>query len=191
MFDTSITVVGNILSQPQWYRTHKTGANVLSFRIASTSRRYDRENSQWVDGDGLRVRVSCWRSLAENCGKSLQVGDAVVVHGRLYTRDWSDDQGNKRMSYELEATSVGHDLSRGTSVFARRKAETGTTMVDDGSDLLAAAGQLTYPIDGPDALDDELAGLRHGFGGDDESTDSEVDSEDSEQEPELAVAGAR
>jgi len=196
MFDTTVTVIGNLLSQPVWHRTHKTGANVLSFRVASTSRRFDRESLKWVDGDPLRVRVSCWRALAENCGRSLQVGDAVIVYGRLYTREWQDEQGQRRISYELEASSVGHDMSRGTSTFARRKAETGTTMIDDDSDLQAAAGQLTYAIDGPDAPNrpvDELAGLRHGFGGDEdaESLDDESDGESEDESGDESGAKGR
>ena len=106
-------IVGNVLTAPEWRRTQHTNALVANFRVASTSRRFDRDNNRWVDGDSLRVRVNCWRRLAEGVAASITVGDPVVVVGRLYTRDWTDNENNQRTSYEMEAVAVGHDLARG------------------------------------------------------------------------------
>ncbi len=147
MFDTPVTVIGNVLTAPEWRRTSVTGAFVVTFKVASTSRRYDKDRGMWVDGDTLRVRVACWRRLGENVSVSVQLGDPVVVHGRLYSRDWTDDQGTKRTSYELDAMSVGHDLSRGVDKFARRKAAASTDMVNDSSGGMALGGELTEPVD--------------------------------------------
>ncbi|HEU4348428.1 MAG TPA: single-stranded DNA-binding protein [Actinoplanes sp.] len=121
MFDTNIVIVGNVLTAPEWRRTTKTDKLVANFRVASTSRRFDRDNNRWVDGDTLRVRVSCWRRLAENVSASIAVGDPVVVVGRLYTRDWTDSENNPRISYEMEAVAVGHDLARGRTRLYRNK----------------------------------------------------------------------
>jgi single-strand DNA-binding protein len=121
MFETNIVVVGNVLTTPEWRRTANTGALVATFRIASTARRMDRESGRWVDGDSLRLRVSCWRKLAEGVSASIMVGDPVVVMGRLFSRDWTDGEGNPRMSYEMEASAVGHDLSRGKAKFFRTR----------------------------------------------------------------------
>ena len=85
--------------------------------MASTARRLDRANGDWVDGNSLRVRVNCWRRLAEGVASSVMVGDPVVVVGRLYTRDWIDEDGQRRVMYEMEAVAVGHDLS-GAGQFA-------------------------------------------------------------------------
>jgi len=109
---------------------------------------------QWVDGASLRVRVTCWRRLGENVSVSVQLGDPVVVHGRLYSRDWVDDQGVRRTSYELDAIAVGHDLSRGVDKFARRKAPGSTDMVEDGSGAIALGGELTEPVEAPPRPDD-------------------------------------
>ena len=62
MFDTNVTIVGTALNTPEWRRT-STGAVVAHFKVASHSRRYDKDNGRWVDGDSLRVRVTCWRRL--------------------------------------------------------------------------------------------------------------------------------
>jgi single-strand DNA-binding protein len=121
MYDTPIVIVGNVLTAPEWRRTQHTSALVANFRVASTSRKFDRENNRWVDGDSLRVRVNCWRRLAEGVAASVTVGDPIVVVGRLYTRDWTDSDNNPRTSYEMEAVAVGHDLARGKGRFFRNR----------------------------------------------------------------------
>jgi single-strand DNA-binding protein len=154
MFDTPVTVVGNVLTAPEWRRTTITGTFVVTFKVASTSRRFDKERGQWVDGDSLRVRVACWRRLGENVSVSVQLGDPVVVHGRLYSRDWTDDQGTRRTSYELDAIAVGHDLSKGVDKFARRKAVGSTDMVQDSAGAVGVGGELTEPVDDPGRPED-------------------------------------
>jgi single-strand DNA-binding protein len=154
MFDTPVTIVGNVLTAPEWRRTTVTGTFVVSFKIASTSRRYDRERGIWVDGDHLRVRVVCWKRLGENVSMSLQLGDPVIVHGRLYTRDWTDDQGGRRTSYELDAVAVGHDLSRGVDKFARRRPAGSTDMGNDEAAAANIGGEATEPMDDPGRPDD-------------------------------------
>jgi single-strand DNA-binding protein len=121
VFDTPIVIVGNVLTAPEWRRTKKTQTLVANFRVASTSRRFDRENNRWIDGDSLRVRVNCWRKLAENVGASITVGDPIVVVGRLYTRDWIDSENHPRTTFEMDATAVGHDLARGRTKLFRTK----------------------------------------------------------------------
>jgi single-strand DNA-binding protein len=120
VFETNLVIVGNVLTAPEWRRTAK-GTLVTHFRVASTARRLDRETGRWVDGDSLRVRVTCWRRLAEGVGASIALGDPVIVVGRLFTRDWTDAEGNARTSYEMEAMSVGHDLARGKGKFFRNR----------------------------------------------------------------------
>ncbi|WP_018252116.1 single-stranded DNA-binding protein [Salinispora mooreana] len=129
MFDTHVTVIGTAVTAPEWRRTNQSQTLVANFKVASTARRLDRESGRWVDGNSLRLRVSCWRRLAEGVVASVMVGDPVIVSGRLHTRDWTDDAGSHRTHYELEAVAVGHDLSRGRGRFLRNRAvaTTGTT----------------------------------------------------------------
>lgn len=149
MFDTLVTMVGNVLTAPQWRRTAQTGTIMVTFRVAATSRKFVKEQGSWVDGDSLRVRVTCWRRLAENVSASVQLGDPVVVHGRLYTRDWVDDQGSRRTSFELEADAVGFDLARGVAKFARRRPAGGTDMVEGADSDSRVGGELTEEVDDP------------------------------------------
>lgn len=146
MFDTYVTVVGNVLHEPEQRQTSNTGAVVTTFKIASTARRLDRQSGKWVDGNSVRVRVTCWRALAANVKQSVNVGDPLVVHGRLFTRDWEDEQGNKRLAYELEAVAVGHDLSRGRAVFERARPRTSTSAIEDEQSEVRVGGEPTMPV---------------------------------------------
>lgn len=157
MFDTYVTIVGNVLTAPEWRRTAQSNTLVANFKVASTARRLDRESGRWVDGNSLRVRVNCWRKLAEGVAASVMVGDPVVVAGRLYTRDWIDDAGNHRTLYELEAVAVGHDLARGRGRFMRNRPTMTTSTVEDAEAERRVHGEQTEPVPGdqaPVALDD-------------------------------------
>ncbi|MEU4334785.1 single-stranded DNA-binding protein [Micromonospora lupini] len=157
MFDTYVTIVGNILTAPEWRRTTQSNTLVANFKVASTARRLDRDSGRWVDGNSLRVRVNCWRKLAEGVAASVMVGDPVVVCGRLYTRDWTDDAGNHRTLYELEAVAVGHDLSRGRARFLRNRPTTTTSIVEDAATESRVHGEPTEPVpddQAPVLLDD-------------------------------------
>jgi len=117
MNDTMITIVGNVVDTPRRRRT-KNGHDVTNFRIASTSRRFDREQEKFVDNSTLYVNVTCWRQFAVNVDESIKKGQPVVVYGRYYMREYKVEE-QLRSSYELEAVAVGHDLARGTSQFTR------------------------------------------------------------------------
>jgi single-strand DNA-binding protein len=146
MFDTYMTIVGNVLTAPEWRRTANTGSLVTNFKVASTARRLDRDSGRWVDGNSLRVRVNCWRKLAEGVASSVMVGDPVIVVGRMYTRDWTDGEGTHRTLYELEAVAVGHDLSRGRGKFARNRPTAATSAVEDPEADALVRGEATERV---------------------------------------------
>jgi single-strand DNA-binding protein len=116
--ETFATLVGNVATEVRT-TTSQTGVPISSFRIASTTRRYERAKGGWADLDTLYVTVVCWRSLAENVAASLAKGDPVLVHGRLRMRQWAGDEGRSGTAVELEASTVGPDLSRGLTTFTR------------------------------------------------------------------------
>ena len=96
------------------------GVPVARFRVASTPRRLNRSTGEWHDGPTQWYSVSAWRALGEHCAASLRRGDPVVVHGRLTQSSWTNQDGVEVTSLEVDASFVGHDLSRGTSDFTRR-----------------------------------------------------------------------
>jgi single-strand DNA-binding protein len=117
MNETMMTIVGNVVDTPRRRET-KNGHVVTNFRIASTSRRYDREQDKFIDNATLYVTVTCWRAMGVNVDSSIKKGQPVIVHGRYYMREYKVDE-QIRTAYELEAVAVGHDLSRGTAEFTR------------------------------------------------------------------------
>jgi single-strand DNA-binding protein len=115
-----ITITGNIATDPA-RTTLPSGIAVTRFRVASGTRRYDRDSGQWVDGPTNWYSVSAYRTLAENAQSSLHKGERVVVAGRLRLRTWEND-GRKGMEAEIDAEALGHDLRFGTSAFQRTAA---------------------------------------------------------------------
>lgn len=95
------------------------GVRVASFRLACTPRKFNRRTETWSDGETQWYTVTCWRGLADNIAHSLRRGDPVVVHGRLEMRRYVNSNDVEVVAHEIDAVHVGHDLSRGTSVFTR------------------------------------------------------------------------
>ena len=158
MFDTQITVVGNLVADPRLSHT-KEGHAVASFRVASTPRRFDRAVGEWRDGDTLFANVTCWRGLAENVQSSLRKGHAVVVIGRLSVRPYETREGEKRQSVDIDALAVGPDLARAIADVRRPARSAPSASFDDGS---AGSGGLDG---GPGDFDgaSELAGASAGL----------------------------
>jgi single-strand DNA-binding protein len=107
--DTPITVVGNLVADPE-LRFTSTGQPVASFRIASTPRTRDAASGEWKDGDSLFLTCNVWRQAAENVAESLQRGMRVIVTGRLKQRNYETREGEKRTVYEVEVDDVGPSL---------------------------------------------------------------------------------
>ncbi|MDP3890904.1 single-stranded DNA-binding protein [Nocardioides sp.] len=117
MNETMVTLSGWVGSE---VTVRQAGdAEVAEFRVAATPRRYQRQTDSWVDGDTQWFSVKAWRRLGENCARSLHSGDPVVVHGRLTATTWTNSAGIGVTSFDVDAQFVGHDLSRGTSVFTK------------------------------------------------------------------------
>ncbi|MGW1889179.1 single-stranded DNA-binding protein [Streptomyces sp. NPDC002004] len=139
MNETMVTVVGNVATRPV-FRELPTGS-VARFRLAVTSRHRDRASEAWVDGHTNFFTVWAWRALGTNVAASVGVGDPVIVQGRLKVKT-EQREGQPWMSADIDATAVGHDLSRGTSAF-RRPARSETAQAEPG--FAAESGFGTEP----------------------------------------------
>ena len=118
MNDALITVIGFVAAEPH-FEVLSSGSALMSLRIGSTPRRFDRDLGQWRDEESMYLTVTCWRSLATNLQEcDLKRGDPVIVTGRLRIREYAKD-GQMRFSAQIEATTVGHDLSRGVARLQR------------------------------------------------------------------------
>lgn len=114
MNDTTLTIVGNLVDDPE-LRFTPSGQPVARFRIASTPRYFDKASNAWKDGDSLFLTVNVWRQAAENVAESLTRGARAIVTGRLRQRSYETKEGEKRTVYELEADEVGVSLRNATA----------------------------------------------------------------------------
>jgi single-strand DNA-binding protein len=112
-----ITVHGLIATTPRHIKT-QDGLDITSFRLASSERQFDHNQKRWLDGETNWYTITSFKQLALNTHKSVNKGDRVIISGNLRIRDW--DNGERAgTSVEIEADSLGHDLSWGESVFNR------------------------------------------------------------------------
>ncbi|WP_051468566.1 single-stranded DNA-binding protein [Actinomadura oligospora] len=144
MNEAQITVIGWVADTPQFLIT-ANGTPYLSMRLACTPRRFDRTTGQWADVETMFLTVNCWRGLAENINSSeFARGHPVIVTGRLRIRQYERD-GQWRYCAEIEATTLGHDLTRGTADFRTASRSSSLTESDrreaqELSDLFALTG---------------------------------------------------
>jgi len=98
-----MTVIGNLGTDCEM-RFTPSGAPVSSFRIA-TSRSYTtpdgekKQETEWFD-------VVTWNRLAENCNQFLTKGQRAYVEGRIRTRSWEGQDGQKHSRIEIIANRV-------------------------------------------------------------------------------------
>jgi single-strand DNA-binding protein len=150
MNEAHVTITGWVAAEPR-YAVTANGHAFLSLRVGCTPRRFDRQTGQWQDDEALYVTVNCWRNLADNVNASeLQRGTPVLVSGRLRIRQYErDDQW--RFSAEVEAITLGPDLSRGTVDF--RPAQRSGPLTDEDRQIARDAADQ-WALGGP-AEDEE------------------------------------
>ncbi|WP_181794060.1 single-stranded DNA-binding protein [Streptomyces sp. WELS2] len=117
MNETIVCVVGNVATQPV-YRESAAGPSAR-FRLAVTARYWDREKSAWTDGHTNFFTVWANRQLAVNVAACVEVGQPVVVQGRLKVRTETREGQQPWASADIDAVTIGHDLARGTALFQR------------------------------------------------------------------------
>jgi len=98
-----VILVGRLGQEPE-VKTVSPNQTVTRFSIATSETWTDKmgnkqERTEWH-------RIVTWGKLAEICGRFLQKGKQVYVEGRLQTRQWEDNQGQKRYTTEIIASTV-------------------------------------------------------------------------------------
>ena len=96
-----IVLMGRLTRDPELRRT-QSGTAVVSFSIAC-----DRDYAaQGAERETDFIDIVAWRGTAEFVEKYFAKGSQVLVAGRLQMRDWTDKDGNKRISAEVQAENV-------------------------------------------------------------------------------------
>lgn len=125
------------------------GQQVATFRVATRSRRM--QDGEWIDGPTTWHTVKAWNNLARHVAESLVSGQPVLVHGKLVADTWTRDDGTAVTSYAVVASSVGHDLVHGTSVFRRPESITAAPMTPAVEAVVEAADQPSVAAGAPQA----------------------------------------
>lgn len=157
MNDLTMTVSGWVATDPR-HVVGPTGTHLTSFRLASTSRYFDRDKSEWVDGQTEWFTVRTFRAASLTIKDSIEKGQPVVVQGRFRTNEWESDSG-PRTDLIIDAVSVGHDLTRGIAKFTRATGD--TSLEDPRAGASPSVASESAPEDAADpssadAADDEV-----------------------------------
>ncbi len=98
-----VQLIGNVTRDPE-ARTTPTGQNVCTFSIAT--------NAQWTDAQGQKQtraeyhNIVAWGKLADICSQYLARGRRVFLEGRLQTREFTNQEGQKKSRTEITAENM-------------------------------------------------------------------------------------
>jgi single-strand DNA-binding protein len=98
-----VILIGNIGRDPDLRQT-ENGSAISTFSLAT--------NTMWVNRDGVRNErtewhnIVAWNRLAEICNQIIRKGDQIYVEGRLRTRTWTDENGERRRKTEVIAEQM-------------------------------------------------------------------------------------
>jgi single-strand DNA-binding protein len=160
--EAHLTLSGNVASEP-YYQTVGQDIPKLSMRVVWTTRRRDAATGEWVDGNTSGVNVTCWRKLAENLSMCLHKGDPVFVRGKLEVRNFVGKDGQRKTAVDVNAYTLGHDLTRGVAHFRRFSATAGKTAAQQTAELADGENGDRYDAVAPGGeggdIGDEAAAL--------------------------------
>jgi single-strand DNA-binding protein len=115
-----IMIIGNLGKEPEM-RFTPSGNPVTSFSVATnrvynTSEGERKEETEWFT-------VVTWNKLAENCNQFLIKGQRVYAEGRLHTRSWDGQDGQKHTRVEIIANNVIFLDKKGTGAAPAEKSD--------------------------------------------------------------------
>ncbi len=100
-----VMLIGNVGADPEVrYVDSNSGSKVATIRIATTERYRDRDGNPREATEWHNVVV--WRNLADVVEKYVKKGTQLYVEGRLRTRSWEDQTGNRRFATEVVADNL-------------------------------------------------------------------------------------
>ena len=101
-----VILIGNVGQDPEIRYTGdvNNGTKVATLRVATTERYRDRsgnlqEHTEWHS-------IVAWRNIADVVEKYVKKGTQVYIEGRLRSRSWDDQNGNKRYVTEIVADTL-------------------------------------------------------------------------------------
>ena len=93
-----VLLIGNVGKDPD-VRHLEGGVTTATFTLATTERFKDREQTEWHN-------IVVWRQLADLADKYIRKGSQIYVEGRIRTRSWDGQDGQKRYTTEIVADAI-------------------------------------------------------------------------------------
>ena len=151
-----VLLTGRLTRDPE-LRTTAGGKAVASFSVASHEFAAGKEKSEFHN-------VVAWDRLAETCGRYLGKGQQVAVEGRIQTRTWDDDKGQRHWKTEIVASSVEMLSGRRKKDYA---AETAATALEAQAIAAGIEPGASEPVA-------DESGFSVGPGGDEDEEEDEL-----------------
>lgn len=98
-----VQLIGTVGNDPE-VRAIQGGAKVASFRLATTERFKDRDGNRQEQTEWHNITV--WNNRADFVEKYIHKGGNLFIGGKIRTRQWTDQQGNKRYTTEISAENI-------------------------------------------------------------------------------------
>lgn len=98
-----VFLIGNLTKDPELRYTPQ-GTAVLNLRLA-VNRRF-RNKNQELKEETCFITAVVWNKQAETCNQYLHKGSSIFIEGRLQSRSWEDNSGQKRSVIEVRAERV-------------------------------------------------------------------------------------
>lgn len=121
----TITIEGGVVVADPELRYTPNGNAVANFRVASNSRRYNKDTKQWEDGDTTFLTCNLWGEAAKNVADTLAKGMRVNLTGKLKQRSYQAKTGEDRTVFEVDVFEVGPSLKYATATVTRSQGDGG------------------------------------------------------------------
>ncbi|MDP2855547.1 MAG: single-stranded DNA-binding protein [bacterium] len=126
-----VFILGNLTRDPE-LRNTPTGQSVASFGVATNRVWFDKNRQKQTEAEFHNVVA--WGKLAEIASRYLSKGKLVFIEGRLKTRTWEDQSGQKKYKTEIIAEKMQMGPKGGASKFS------------EGTDAVSPDSGLDQPI---------------------------------------------
>ncbi|MFH0738384.1 MAG: single-stranded DNA-binding protein [Candidatus Omnitrophota bacterium] len=129
-----VLLMGNLTKDPELRYTPQ-GTAVVNLRLAVNRKFKDR--NQELKEEVCFVTAVVWDKQAETCNQYLHKGSPLFVEGRLQSRSWEDNSGQKRSVIEVRVERVqflGAPPSRGEPAVAVTEPSTETAWLDESEE---------------------------------------------------------
>ncbi|MBI2042212.1 MAG: single-stranded DNA-binding protein [Candidatus Nealsonbacteria bacterium] len=134
-----VVIIGNLASDPE-LRSTPSGQQVCNFRLA-TNRMWKDKNTGQQQKETEFHTVVAWGRLADISSKFLTKGSLAMIEGRLKTRSWQDQSGNKKYRTEIIAETLqlgprtqGRAAAAGSDHHSEDSGKENIPVIEEGND---------------------------------------------------------